>query len=99
MYGSALRARVGINGHLMPTVSAAARVPACVTARLPASTAVKQQRPRLEECDRGRSGLEALDMYRVVVGNTQPGHLNSRTRRAAIVPKHIVPGYNSVMTA
>ena len=34
-------------------------------------------------------------MYRVVVGNTQPGHLNSRTRRAAIVPKHIVPGYNS----
>ena len=34
-------------------------------------------------------------MYRVVVGNTQPSHLNSRTRRAAIVPKHIVPGYNS----
>jgi hypothetical protein len=34
-------------------------------------------------------------VYRVVVGNTQPGHLNSRTRRAAIVPKHIVPGYNS----
>ncbi len=33
-------------------------------------------------------------MYRVVVGNTQPGHLNSKTKRATIFPKHIVPRYS-----
>jgi len=60
----------------------------CSSSRV-ASAVVQQRWPRSEGRDRGRVGW-GLWMYREA-GTTQPGHPNSETQPAPIVPKHIVP--------